>query len=162
MGPADARSINNPGTRLKVKEGNAAVNPMWRDLFSLGIYKRSQGRIARQATFAALAVTFALGAWTLHDFLSDTQPSVRLGVSGVVLLVGWWLCYRIVNLPRFADFLIAVEAEMNKVSWPSRTELFRSSMVVMITMFGLAGTLYAYDLLWKTLLTFLQVLKPGA
>ncbi len=137
------------------------MNPMWRDLFSLGIYKRSQGRIARQVTFAVLAVTFALGAWTLHDFLSDTAAPVRLGVAGGVLLIGWWLSFRVVNLPRFADFLIAVEAEMNKVSWPSRSELFRSSMVVMVTMFGLAGTLYAYDLLWQSLLTFLQVLKPG-
>ena len=33
-------------------------------------------------------------------------------------------------MPAFADFLIAVEAEMNKVSWPTRTELFRGSMVV--------------------------------
>ena len=31
------------------------------------------------------------------------------------------------NMPRFADFLIAVEAEMNKVSWPSKAELIRSS-----------------------------------
>ena len=41
-------------------------------------------------------------------------------------LVGVWLGYRLVNIPRFADFLIAVEAEMNKVSWPSRGELIRS------------------------------------
>ena len=35
-----------------------------------------------------------------------------------VLAFGLWLGYRIVNVPQFADFLIAVEAEMNKVSWP--------------------------------------------
>ena len=34
----------------------------------------------------------------------------------------------VVNLPVFADFLIAVEAEMNKVSWPTRGELFRGSV----------------------------------
>jgi hypothetical protein len=34
-------------------------------------------------------------------------------------------------------------------------------MVVMVTMFGLAGTLYAYDLLWQFLLTMLGVLKGG-
>jgi preprotein translocase subunit SecE len=146
---------------LKVKE-NAVANPMWRDLFSLGIYKRSQGRIARQVTFAALAVTVALGAWTLQDFLSDRSTSLRTGAAAAFLAIGLWLSYRAVNLPRFADFLIAVEAEMNKVSWPSRTELFRSSIVVMVTMFGLAATLYAYDLLWQMLLTALGVLKPGA
>lgn len=138
---------------------NAAANTMWQDLFSLGIYKRSQGRIARQVTFAVLAVTLALGAWTLQDALADRAAPLRMGAFGAVLVVGLWLSYRVVNLPRFADFLIAVEAEMNKVSWPSRSELFRSSMVVMVTMFGLAGTLYAYDLLWQFLLTMLGVLK---
>lgn len=134
---------------------------MWQDLFSLGIYKRSQGRIARQVTFAALAVVLALGAWTLQESLADRGASLRMGAFGAVLVIGLWLSYRVVNLPRFADFLIAVEAEMNKVSWPSRSELFRSSVVVMVTMFGLAGTLYAYDLLWQFLLTALGVLRAG-
>ena len=31
-----------------------------------------------------------------------------------------WFAYRLVNLSSFADFLIAVEVEMTKVSWPSR------------------------------------------
>ena len=48
-----------------------------------------------------------------------------------------WVSYRLVNVPGFADFLIAVEAEMNKVSWPTRTELFRSSIVVLIMIFAL-------------------------
>ena len=58
------------------------------------------------------------------------------------------LRFRVVNMPRFADFLIAVEAEMNKVSWPSRSELVRSSIVVLITIFVLAVVLFAYDMFW--------------
>lgn len=145
-----------------MKEGNTAVSPMWRELLSAGIYKRSQGRIARQITFAVLLVVFAIGAWRLNDFLTGSlQMHWRLGASGAVLLVGFWLAYRVVNLPRFADFLIAVEAEMNKVSWPSRTELFRSALVVIVTMFGLAAVLYFYDLLWQFLLSQLGVLRGG-
>lgn len=135
---------------------------MWRELFSFGIYKRSQGRIARQVTFAALAVVVALGAWSLHQYLTDRSMTVQLGAAGAVLLVGWWMSYRAVNMPRFADFLIAVEAEMNKVSWPSKGELFRSSVVVIVTMFGLAATLYFYDLFWQMLLTKLGVLRAAA
>jgi len=152
-----------------VREGNTAIqkvrsrkpneNPLWRDLFSFGIYKRSQGRIARQVTFAVLAAVVGLGAWRLKQFLMDAHFGVQFGAAGAVLLIGWWTCYRVVNMPRFADFLIAVEAEMNKVSWPSRGELFRSSLVVIITMFGLAATLYFYDLLWQMLLTKLGVLR---
>jgi preprotein translocase subunit SecE len=141
-----------------VREGNTAV-PLWRDLFSVGIYKRSQGRIARQVTFAVLAAVVGLGAWRLNRFLMDYPTWAQFGAAGAVLVVGWWLSYRAVNMPRFADFLIAVEAEMNKVSWPSKGELFRSSMVVIITMFGLAATLYFYDLLWQMLLAKLGVLR---
>ena len=143
-----------------MRQGNTAVHPLWRELFSVGIYKRSQGRIARQVTFAVLAAVVALGAWRLKQFLMDqASMSVQFGVAGAVLILGWWMCYRAVNMPRFADFLIAVEAEMNKVSWPSKGELFRSSMVVIVTMFGLAATLYFYDLLWQMLLTKLGVLR---
>ena len=55
------------------------------------------------------------------------------------------------TIPRFADFLIAVEAEMNKVSWPSRGELVRSSMVVIFVIFALAIILFGYDMLWTFL-----------
>lgn len=142
-----------------MRQGNPAVHPLWRELFSVGIYKRSQGRIARQVTFAVLAAVVALGAWRLKQFLMDQPISIQFGAAGAVLILGWWMCYRAVNMPRFADFLIAVEAEMNKVSWPSKGELFRSSMVVIVTMFGLAATLFSYDLLWQRLLTMLGVLR---
>ncbi len=144
-----------------MREGNTAVPSGWRDLFSFGIYKRSQGRIARQVTFAVLAAVVGLGAWRLKLFLMDRSPGVQFGAFASVLAIGVWIAYRVVNLPRFADFLIAVEAEMNKVSWPSRAELFRSSLVVIVTMFGLAATLYGYDLVWQMLLTKLGVLRGG-
>ena len=57
----------------------------------------------------------------------------RYVVPMVVVFGGLWLAFRLVNIPRFADFLIAVEAEMNKVSWPTRAEMFRSSMVVIVS-----------------------------
>ena len=63
-----------------------------------------------------------------------------------------WASYRVVNVPAFADFLIAVEAEMNKVSWPTRGELFRASMVVLILIFALAFVLAGFDMFWKVLL----------
>ncbi len=36
-------------------------------LFQLGVYKRNQGRIIRQITFAALMLTVALGAWRMSE-----------------------------------------------------------------------------------------------
>ena len=58
-------------------------------------------------------------------------------------------------LKRFADFLIAVEAEMTKVSWPTRSELIRSSLVVIVTIVGFAVLLWFYDAFWSLLLRHL-------
>jgi preprotein translocase subunit SecE len=107
-----------------------------RDLFSFGLYKRNQGRIARQATFAALAVLVGLGGWSLSAYSQEYGKAWQFGV---------WASFRVVNFPAFADFLISVEGEMNKVSWPSRNELFRASIVVILVIFFLAGLLYLYD-----------------
>jgi preprotein translocase subunit SecE len=68
------------------------------------------------------------------------------------------MSYRVVNVPGCADFLIAVEAEMNKVSWPTRSELFRASMVVLIVIFSLAIVLSLYDFAWGVLFRWLHIL----
>jgi len=129
------------------------VSGFFQQLFQTGIYKRNQGRITRQVTFAAIALTMAMGLWRLSNMLMDGSPTWRFGLPGVLLLIGLWIAYRIVNVPNFTDFLIAVEAEMNKVSWPSRAELFRASMVVLVTIFFLAAVLFFYDWIWRVLFT---------
>ncbi len=127
------------------------------ELIHTGIYKRNQGRITRQVTFAAMAVTLSLGLWRLSVTLIGRETAIRFGVPGVLLLAGLWIAYRVVNVPNFADFLIAVEAEMNKVSWPTRTELFRASMVVLITIFALATILACFDFFWASLFRLLKI-----
>lgn len=128
------------------------MNAVIQELFSPALYKRTQGRIARQVTFAALAVTLLFGCWQLVQQWQDQDTWLHFGVPGAMLLVGLWVCYRVVNVPRFADFLISVEAEMSKVSWPTRQELVRSALVVLIVIFVLATVLFGYDLFWQFLL----------
>jgi preprotein translocase subunit SecE len=130
------------------------VGAFFQEMLRVGIYKRSQGRITRQITFAALAVVVALGLLRLSTILVKNGPQWEFGLPGVLLLAGLWVSYRVVNVPGFADFLIAVEAEMNKVSWPTRQELFRASSVVLIVIFSLAFILAMYDILWKVLLSW--------
>lgn len=141
------------------KEKNAVVAPFFRELFQLGVYKRSQGRIARQVTFATLALAVVVGAWQFYHTMQawrlggtgsgDTADrTMRMGIAGAIALLGVWICYRVVNLPSFADFLIAVEAEMNKVSWPSRGELVRSCIVVIFSILFLTAVLFVYDIVW--------------
>lgn len=125
------------------------MTALFQEMFRTGLYKRSQGKVTRQATFATIALVIALGCLRMMQVLVDSAPPVRYGVPAVVFLVGCWICYRLVNFPGFADFLIAVEAEMNKVSWPTRSELVRSSLVVMIMIFALAFVLFGFDLAWS-------------
>lgn len=80
---------------------------------------------------------------------SRRAVGISVGIPILLCLIGLWLVFRAVNFPRFADFLISVEAEMDKVSWPGRPELYRSTAVVVTTMFMLGFTLLAYDVLWK-------------
>ena len=125
-----------------------------------GVYKRSQGRIVRQVTFAALALTVVIGLYRLMGMLRGYQtlsPVVCYGIPLALAAVGLWAAYRIVNMPVFADFLIAVEAEMNKVSWPSRTELFRYSIVVMLMIFVLGFLLWVFDFIWVAVFRFIGI-----
>jgi preprotein translocase subunit SecE len=133
------------------------VNAFFQELLRAGIYKRSQGRICRQVTFAAVAIVITLGLYALSKTLIRFGLGWQYGLPGALLLAGWWLTYRLVNVPTFADFLIAVEAEMNKVSWPSRHELIRGSLVVLVTIILLALVLFGYDYLWSVF--FQKVLR---
>jgi preprotein translocase subunit SecE len=138
------------------------VGAFIQELVHLGLYKRSQGRITRQVTFAALVVIVAMGLWQLSGTLKISALSLRmpgfyLWLPGLLLAMWVWISYRVVNVPAFADFLIAVEAEMNKVSWPTRTELFRASVVVLVTIFFLAGILAGFDIFWAGVFKYLHL-----
>jgi preprotein translocase subunit SecE len=134
------------------------VSSFFWELFQTGVYKRSQGRVARQVTFGAVALCVLAGLWRLSQITIDQGPIVSFGVPGVLSLVGLWMSYRVVNVPIFADFLIAVEAEMNKVSWPSRGELYRSAIVVLVTIFAMAAVLFMYDVFWSKVFQLLEVI----
>jgi preprotein translocase subunit SecE len=123
----------------------------------VGLYKRSQGRITRQVTFAGLLLVIVLGLLRMSSLLVSSGHLWQYGLPLVLLLAGGWVCFRLVNFPAFADFLIAVEAEMNKVSWPTRGELVRASMVVIVVIFALAFILAGYDLLWRVIFRYLGI-----
>jgi preprotein translocase subunit SecE len=134
---------------------------MWfAELFTLAVYKRSQGRIARQVTFAALALSFLIAAWRVSVTFGPTSGRLWAvySIAASIAVVGLWISFRLVNLHRFADFLIAVEAEMNKVSWPSRAELIRSSVVVIAVLFLLAIVLFGLDMVWSALFKWMGIL----
>jgi preprotein translocase SecE subunit len=88
---------------------------------------------------------------TLKSFtlLTDARIALPLILMGLTL----WIAYRAVNVPTFAEFLIATEAEMNKVSWTSRKRLGQDTIVVLITTILMALFLLIVDLFWGWLLS---------
>ncbi len=143
----------------------SALGMFFQELGQFGIYKRTQGRLTRQFTCLAVWIAFALAAWRMYYFIGDWLPemstttamAIRYLGPALVLVAGVWLGYRLVNYAPFADFLIAVEAEMNKVTWPSQTEMIRSAIVVIVIMFGLAVVIFAYDNILRVLLALLNI-----
>lgn len=133
------------------------------ELANPGLYKRNQGRLVRQVTAVAIAVIVLLGASTLatqSPLREFKSTGIRWGIPAAVAIVGLWFAYRAVNYPKFADFLIAVEGEMDKVSWPDLPYLIRATGVVLVVMFLLGFLLFAYDLFWQwffKLIGFLRI-----
>jgi preprotein translocase subunit SecE len=146
-----------------VSEGSESGSSLFSELFAGKLHKPKQGRIVRQVTCLALWLSIWLGAWQLYETLgsysySDWSPSTRdlltkgtFVLPALLVILGMWFSFRLVNWPKFAEFLIAVEAEMTKVSWPTKTELYRASMVVIFTMAFLALLLFAYDMVWQAI-----------
>lgn len=79
-------------------------------------------------------------------------PAIQYTVPLLLILVALWFAWRAVNLPVFADFLIATEAELNKVSWTTQKRLIQDTAVVLVTVFLMAVFLFLVDWGWKSLL----------
>lgn len=133
-------------------------------------FKYNQGMRVRRATLVAfLAIVgfgiywavesrfFGAGTWaydvppTNYELYVLFQMNITLPV--VVTAILMWLCWRLINLPPFADFLIATEAEMNKVSWTTRKRLIQDTIVVLVTVVLFTLFLFLIDLLWIRVLS---------
>ena len=131
------------------------------NLGQVGLYKPLQGWYARLYTAIGLGVTVALGIWRLEEAVRDYATATRFGIPAAVGAVLGWIIFRLVQFPPFVEFLIATEAEMNKVSWTSRDDLYRATSVVLTTVFLMAVFLFGVDWVWSNLLQLLGVLKFG-
>ena len=130
-------------------------------LVSSGLYKRNQGRLVRQLTAIGMVAIAIFGAYSLYNVLPiGMSAGMQKGIAVAVMVICTWLSYRVVNFPRFADFLISVEAEVGKVTWATWDQLWRSTAVVIVLMVFLSFLLLAFDVLWQAffrLIGFLQI-----
>lgn len=121
----------------------------------LNIYKKGQGKYTRLCSAFGLAIFAVLGSWRLYVSLDASSlwgmsnrahlwvsTMVPVGLFVVLALVIVWLA----NKPSLADFMIASEGEMKKVSWSSKQEIFVSTVVVIVVVVVMAVLLGITDL----------------
>lgn len=129
-------------------------------VFSTRVYKASQGRMVRQVTLAVLLAGAFLGCYRMSEvFFLDAEPLVRLGIPSLAFALTGWFVYRVTHWPRFADFLIAVQGELDKVNWATWEYLIRATGVVLVTMVIAAAFLWVCDFLWLIFFEFIGFLK---
>ena len=121
------------------------------------IYKRGQGKYTRLCSAFAIAIIAGLGCLQLYKKLQATdlglwvETMVPTGLFVVFALLISWL----VNKASVADFMIASEGEMKKVSWSSKQEIAVSTFIVIVVVVMMAILLGATDLGFRTLFTWL-------
>jgi preprotein translocase SecE subunit len=81
-------------------------------------------------------------------------PHLRYTLPILLAALALWGAWRIVNVPSFADFLIATEAELNKVSWTSRRRLVQDTIVVLVTVILFTVFLFVVDVAWGKILSW--------
>ncbi len=86
-------------------------------------------------------------------------PNVKFTLPILLIFLGIWMAWRVVNFPVFADFLIATEAELNKVSWTTGKRLRQDTIVVLTTVVLLTITLLVFDWIWYQALSAVHVLQ---
>ncbi|MHC4572883.1 MAG: preprotein translocase subunit SecE [Planctomycetota bacterium] len=129
------------------------------------IYKRGQGKYTRLCSAFGFGVIAALGCLELYKWLQATgfglNPRLALWVATMVpagLLVALSLfIFWLVNKQSVADFMIAAEGEVKKVSWSSKKEVAVSTFVVIVVVILMAVLLGTTDLVFHEL--FRRLLK---
>jgi preprotein translocase SecE subunit len=138
--------------------------------FTTAPYKRSQGLRVRRGTIIGVLALAGCGIYTMLNrnplsgdwdlaipFVNDWDltilPYKRYTLTLLLAAGALWFAWRVVNYPAFADFLIATEAEMNKVSWTTRKRLVQDTIVVLTTVLLLTLFLFFVDILWFKILS---------
>jgi len=111
----------------------------------LKIYKRGQGYYTRLYSALTAFAIVATGCYTLYNQLSTQNVWAKTFIPAGVCVAFSWLIYWVVNKPAIADFMIAAEGEIKKVSWSSRKEIIASTMIVVFVVALMAGLLFLAD-----------------
>lgn len=125
----------------------------------LEIYKAGQGKYTRILTVVGAMVLVVVGAVVLSEKLYEVRSAyIQFGIPAALVIGMGLLMFWVANRPKSADFLIATEGEMKKVSWSTRKEIIGSTKVVIVTTLILALILYGVDAVFAFLFMKLGIM----
>jgi preprotein translocase SecE subunit len=112
------------------------------------VYKRGQGKYTRLCSAFGAALVVGLGCLQLYKKLQAWDLGLWTGtmVPAGLFVVLCLLIFLLVNKHTIANFMIAAESEMKKVSWSSRKEIAVSTFIVIVLVILLAIFLGLTDL----------------
>jgi len=159
-----SKGARKSGMASKAKPGGAPPGQFTLFLVNLAradLYKPMQGWYARLYTALGLGLIVATGAWRVYESSIEYSTAWHIGLPALFAAVLGWVIFRLIHFPPFAEFLIATEAEMNKVSWTNKEDLFRATTVVLTTVVMMTVFLFLVDTLWTFVLRMIGVLQFG-
>jgi len=121
------------------------------------IYKPGQGKYTRLCSAFGAAIVIGLGCLQLYETLdsADFGLWVKTMVPAALFVVLALLIFWLINKPSIADFMVAAEGEMKKVSWSSRKEIAVSTFIVIAVVFVMAALLGVTDLSFQLFFAWL-------
>jgi preprotein translocase SecE subunit len=133
-----------------------------------GIYKSGQGYYTRMGTTVGAMLMLLLGIVWIWSYAErwklGINPKYVAAGTGLLIfaIIGWFIYDLVFHRPSTGDFLISTEGEMKKVNWSTRREVTGSTTVVIVTMFLVTIFVFAVDLLFQAIFTWMGVIEMHA
>ena len=126
----------------------------------LEFYKKGQGSMGRLIALLGCIGLVLWGGHSLWTYLQGYAALTKaiLPIPHTGLQIDWALIIAVIvafggiagvawffNRPKMVDLLVETEAEMKKISWPSRQEAWNSAVIVVVTVVVLMSQLCVYE-----------------
>ena len=139
------------------------------------VYKAGQGMLTRRMAFWSLVIVIVTAGLALYKWLVNlsggntffADPLIENFSNELPLLpqrldwafvtswglvaLGVYLLYRWISKPKPTDFLLETDEEFKKVTWPSWTEAWNYSLLVIVFVVFLAALLWFSDIILNKL-----------
>ena len=126
------------------------------------IYKKGQGNAARLVTGVGALCIAGFGSLALREYLKGS--TAKIAVATINLELGMLLAFmvfvacaaavawQVLTAHWLVDFLILTEAELRKVSWPTKRDLYQQTIVVVVVSVMVGIVVLIVDLIFSKVL----------